>query len=818
MLSSSFLTAATLIDSDIKGRKRRKLLQEIEDAKDELEALDASQNRRLAALSTDCDDIKELALHEQCTWDDVIKWARDEKRIRHALGFEDWKGIPLSILEGFSTAQLRKVFLNNANLRKLLDGVYPRADTTPSWSVKKQKLIEWSSAKLAYHFTQEVYAFNILYGLDNVSDGTEKTYLPLLADIVQANKMISKLQKLPSDSADIERALSPPAPRYVLNHRCNKMGAAILDSSLDEVFQFCRTQGKSLQYLITNICRLLLASNVPPTVGTYILLAKKFDELGEHRLVQLILDAIQECKFRLDEEALTFCLDYYAKTHNLKGFQQLESRMHGCGSGLTSVPAGQSPGPMIPGIAFDKYRFDQRKMRSSSKCSNYKKFSASRNELSALKYRSARKGQGVYASLIRGSLKFADDMNAMCHYIDLIREGHEPTVEMLTAILSRCYDQQDWRSCLRVLFKIQTIAGASLQTCRWILQLCQKRQDIKGFKKALRHGIHNGIISPAAENFSEQIEAMDADLLLKLAEECDELSQEAKDQEASFEPLESLARRLGVIVDQMAETAFEFGSMTLSYGLSPTKGFFLYTRITYRSADFSRWVARERNRVSSISNDVLDVSSNFPDSMANAISCSQEASGKVEPVGRLKANSSIKSYISPRPQRNLASLWYPLLRVLVDEIRKLRRLLVKLALEFGDIEISIRHGPTFGHMLHAKMLPLRDEFLDSIKGIEQKSSRLVHNWMKEDHGAVPVPRNSTIETTRPEESAYQERLPEDDRHLLEFEPDERCHNGTQWKVPDFGKALNKVNEEQKFPPGLKGILPGAVQIENILHI
>ena len=797
------------------------MLGEIQDAKDELKALDASQHRRLAALSTDCDDIKESALHGQRTWDDVLKWARDEKRFRHALGFEDWKGIPLSILETFSTAQLRKIFLNNANLRKRLGGVDFPVDITPSCSVKKQKLIEWSSAKLAYHFTQEVYAFNILYGLDNVSDGTEKIHLPLLDDIVQANEMISKLQNRTPDSANIEQALSPPAPRYILNHKCNKKGAATLDSSLDEVFQLCRAREESLQHLITNVCRHLLASNVPPTVWTYILLAKKFDELGEHKLVQLVLDALQECKFRLDEEALTFHLDYYAKTHNLKGFQQLVSRMNGYGNGLISVPAGLSPGQapaMIPGIAFDKYRFDERKMRPSSKCSNYKKFSASKNELSALKYRIARKGQGVYTSLIRGTLKFADDMKAMCHYIDLIREGHEPTVEMLTAILSRCYDQQDWRSALRVLLQIQTIAGASLQTCRWILHLCHKRQDKKGFKKALGHGIHNGIISPAARNFPEQIEAMDADLLLDLAEAYDELSQEAKDQEISFEPPERLARRLGVIVDQMVETAFEFGSMTLSYGLSPTKGFFLYTRITYRSADFSRWAARERNRVSSISNDALDVSSDIADTTVNAISCSHEESGKAEPAGRLKANSSIKNYISLRARRNHASLWYPLLRILFDEFRKLRRLLVKLVLEFGDIEISIRHGPTVGHMLHAKILPLRDEFLDSIKGIEQRSSRLVHNWMKEDQSALYVPRGSKMKTTRPKEPAYQEKLPQDDPHLLQWERDEQFHNGTQWKVPEFGEALNKANEAQRFPSGLKGILPEAVQIENILNI
>lgn len=833
VLSSSFLTAATLLDSDIKGRKRRKLLGEIEDAKDELKALDDSQSRRLAALSTECDDVKELAsddsqnhrlaalsakcddikesaLDGQCTWDDVLAWAREEKFVRHTLGFEAWKGIPLSIIQSFSTAHIKKLIRHNPNLRRLLDGVETRMDFTPS--VKQRKIIEWSSAKLAYYFSQEVYVLDNLSGRHNVADDTETISLPLLDDILQANIIISKIQKLPPNSADIEQAPRPPAPRYSLNHQFDQKSAATLNSSVDEVFQFCWTQGKNLQYLLTYICHLLLASNVAPTIETYILLARNFDELREHRLVQLVLEALQECKFRLDEEALIFFLDYYAKTHSSIGFQLLVDRISGFGNGLGSIRAGVRPGDtptMLPGIAFDKYRFDKRKMRQSSECSNFAKFNVPKNELCALKYRIARKDQGVYASLIRGTLKFANGTKAMGHYVDLIREGHEPTVEILTAILSQCCDQQDWSSGLRVLYEIQNIAGANLQTYRWILRLCHKCQDKGAYKKSLANGIRRGIIPPAVRLFPEEIEAMEADLLLDFAKEYDELSQEC---------FKRLAGRLGVIINQMAETAFEFGSMTLSHGLSPTIGFFLYTRITYHGANFSRWAAREKNRVARTSDAVLDVASRTPNSLVNVVSGTHEALNKVKLPGISKANSRIKNPVTLRLRRKHTSLWDTLLRILADEFRKLRWLLRKMAQELGNIEPLIRHGPTVGHTLHAKMLLWRAESSDSAEWTEQRSSPLVHDWMKEDQRALPSTRGPIEETKWAKEPAYPEKLLKDDRQLLQRKRHVKLRSETEWEVPDFGKTLNKGSEVKESPSGLGNILREAVHLDNILNI
>ena len=817
------------------------MLGEIEDAKEELKSLDDSQKCRLAALSTECDDMEKLApddsqncllaaLSIECddfkesaldglrTWNDVFAWAQNEKGIRQTLGFEDLRGIPLSILESFSTAHLRTVLFNNENLRNLLDGVSPRVDFNPS--LKKRKLIEWSSAKLAHYFSWEVYALENLNELDNVSE-IQTINMPLLDDIVQANKIISKLNSLRQNHTWIEQCLRPPAPRFILDDQCSTQSAATLNSSLNEVFQLRQTHGRSLQYLLKSICHLLLASKVAPTIETYILLAKNFDDLGEQRLVQLVLDAIRECNFRLNEEALIFFLDYYAKTHNWVDFQLLVGQIRGYGNGLGSVQArlGLKREPtMLPRIAFDMYRLDERKMRLSFKCSSFKKFNAPKNEMWSLKYRVARMDQDVYTSLIRGTLQFADGMKAMGHYIDLISEGHKPTVEMLTAILSWCYDQQDWRSCLRILYEIQTIAGANLQTYRWTLRLFRKCQDKEAYKESLADGIRRRIISPAVQYFPEEIEAMEADLLLDFAKENDEISQEWKDEEISSEPFGRLARRLGEIIDQLAETAFEFGSMRLSHGLGPTKEFFLYTRITYYGANFAHWAAREKNRVYRSSDEVVDLTSRTPNSLVNHSSGSHKLSGRVDFPGIEKVNSDVENQIALRLRRKHASIWYPLLRILVDEFRKLRRLLHNLAQELGNIEFLIRHGPTVGHMLHSKMLLLRAKSLRSVKWTEQTSSPSVHDWMKENQNALPTLRGPKEETMRLKEPADQMDLFQDDCRLLPRKRDAQLHGEPAREVPDFGKTMNKSSEVERSSSRLEDILREAVHIENILNL
>ena len=311
---------------------------------------------------------------------------------------------------------------------------------------------------------------------------------------------------------------------------------------------------------------------------------------------------------------------------------------------------------------------------------------------------------------------------------------------------------------------------------------------------------------------------MEADLLLDFAKENDEISQEWKDEEISSEPFGRLARRLGEIIDQLAETAFEFGSMRLSHGLGPTKEFFLYTRITYYGANFAHWAAREKNRVYRSSDEVVDLTSRTPNSLVNHSSGSHKLSGRVDFPGIEKVNSDVENQIALRLRRKHASIWYPLLRILVDEFRKLRRLLHNLAQELGNIEFLIRHGPTVGHMLHSKMLLLRAKSLRSVKWTEQTSSPSVHDWMKENQHALPTLRGPKEETMRLKEPADQMDLFQDDCRLLPRKRDAQLHGEPAREVPDFGKTMNKSSEVERSSSRLEDILRDAVHIENILNL
>lgn len=816
VFSSSFLTAATVIDSEIKRGKREKLLGAITEARDELNALDASQKRRLAALSADSDDVKESALSGRRTWEDVLEWAEQEMRARNVLGFADWKGIPLNILEGFSTSQLEDAFRKNSVLRKMLFGADSHAYTTPVRSVKKQKIMEWSTAKLACRFLQKIYPCNASPndsspGLGNVPRATDEMIAASAGDAAEADIHIAKLRTLPSYTEDVKEVVSPNVPRYTLHHRHNKDKVAVLNSSLHEVFQLSHTQEKEIRFLITNICHHLLASNAPPTIQTYTLLARNFEKLGEHALVKVIMDAVHECRFRLDEEALTFWLNYYATTDNIEGFQKLVSQMHGFGHGL--CPAHHNN--IVPGIAFNQNQFGHYENGSSRNPSTYEYSTASHREFFASKhldfivFRAARKNQDVYGSLIRGTLKLLGDEKAMDNYIDMIREGHEPTVELLTSILHQCCNTKDWRSGLGVLQKIHAIAGANLQTYRLLLRLCQKCQDGDRFKKALTGGIRRGVISPAVQYFPEQIEAMQADQLLDLASAYDDCVQRAEDKNTVSRSPERLARWLGLIGHQMAEAAFEFGILTLSADHRPAKGFFLYTRIKYHRADLLGWAEGRENQTSPFLHDMLSLSPATPGALNDAPSGTYEVLHKLEvPCFSGKTPSSMnQAHIRTRGKRT--SVWDPLLRMLASDVLKLGVLLSKLAQQVGDIELSIRHRPAVGRVLHVRMLPSRKKRLGCADLTPQTpSSRQEHKWSKEKKSAHLTIQDTESGMLMFKKIPYQEKVRNDEHYLTKLEPDRELSSETRCGTRDLESPLKKGNKARRFPIGMGNVLQG----------
>lgn len=699
---SSFLTAATLVDSEIKGSKREKLLRAIQEAKDELKALDTSQNRRLAALSPDYDDIKEAALNGERTWEDILKWAEEENRARESLGFKGWKGIPLRILERLSTSELEDAFRNNSMLRKLLLGTDSRPYSLPVRSIKKQKILEWSTAKLAHTFLREIDQQKASLGQRSSALGEfpsilEEMKRSLMGETGEPDDRIAQIRSIAPFSEEAKEYPSPKAPRYFRDPSFNGKEVSLLNSALEDIFQLHHTQGQGLQYLFISICQRLFFSAAPPNIQTYTLLARHFQGLGMHRLVKAVWSAIQECRLRLDEEALSFWLDYYAAENNLEEFQKLLSRMDNFGDDLCPAYVNN----IVPGIAFDQYqigrRFDEppdfTKCRDST-ISNSEFFSLKYRDWGQMVLRVARQNPTVYESVIRGTLKLIGDDKAMGIYIDMIRDGHEPTAETLSSILHQCCYQKDWKSALRVLQKFHAYKGANLHTYRWLLRICQNCQHSRRFKKALEGGIRLGIISPAAQYFPKEIEAMQADRLLDLAMKFDEPVKQAEDASNNFEPAEKLARWLLRLANDMAKLAFDCGSLTVKTGHNPAKSYFLHTRMMYRRADVLRWIEGRADASSKFAQDVLDTLPGSPNTREEASNGEVQRPHGLEVSDISYANSISTKHPPVRSRRKYTSLWEPVLRILINEFLKMRRLLHKLVRELNAIEVSLQHRST----------------------------------------------------------------------------------------------------------------------------
>ena len=793
ILTSSILTGATFIDSGIKRRKREKLLGAIKEAQDELKALDTSQKSRLAALSTDHGEIKELASSGKWTWDDVLKWAEKETHARHCLGFKDWKGIPLRILEGLSTSHLEDAFRNNSVLRKLLFGVDSRAVTRPVPSMKKKKILEWSTAKLAQRLVQESYqrnasSDNLSVEVGNVSSGPEELQRAITEKIVQADTMIAQIRKLPPHSEAVEEQLPPKAPRYFPNFQSHEQNITMLNASLEKGFQLYRTQRGSLQRLMRVICHHLLVSNAPPSIQTYTLLARNFAQMGNHELVKVVLSAIQECKCRLDEEALSFWLDYYATQNNLEHFQELLSRMHGFGDGLCLAHLNN----VVAGISFNQYRLGHSEGPRS--CTVFD------NEFLALKYRDlefmvlrkARKDQAVYSSLIRGTLKLIGDEKAMVHYIDMIQEGHQPTAEILTSILDQCSSNKHWNSALSVVQKYHDLAGANLQTYyRWSLRIYQNLQDRQRFKKVLEGGIRRGIISSAVQYFPKQIHAMRADELLDLAGDYDDLIRWAGDTKQINEPPEKVERWLGLIAYQMAEMAYNFASFILSAGYSPSKTNFLYTKIMYHRAVLLDWAKGGGNMCSKVAHDDPRTSPEAPRSLKGTKKRVHKGSNNFDGSSFSNTMPVSNSYFPVHSRGRCTSLWDPILRRLVSEFLKMKLLLEKFIRELADIEFSVQQGAKAGQMLHPKMVFLAKRPLKSTTlKLPTRPKRIL---LRSSGSAAPTLQDLTSDVLRSEEKG---KVLSGEYRLQGWDLNRKPGSEVRWGALNLEKSLQGVTEQE----------------------
>lgn len=569
----------------------------IEVANKDLEALEQQQQRRLALLSLSrnrVDDISKLVVEGQWFWEDVFQWADQEIRSREQLGFQDWKGIRLSVLETLSTSDVEE------SLRH--DGLLAYKADPPEGliSLKKLKTMEWSVAKLAYQILQLLSTDKASRDGQPSESSVGRMKLDFEIEIKQANRRLAELSQLSQGRYDFEKFASPQAPSYTSNlcespitqHAgssaiINPESVALLYRSLRELFdEFQSSEDKAVN-LIINVCHRLLVSKAPPDVHVYTLLVTQFSTLRRFDLVKIILASVADSHIRPDQALLSAMLDFSTAVDDMEGFKKLVSQIKGFSGGLMLA----HPDKRITRATLDQYRFFSRKgshyYTATSNQDSRQRVDLFTEKAYGIKFgRSVRalvqkppKDEKVYEALLRGAVGFFGEKQAMVNYISMISEGLQPTLSALTSILQCCCYYKDWLVGKLVWHKIHKLAqGPDKSAYFWMLRLCQRCHKQVPFRDLLLEGVKRNVLSGGVYEFRQHIKFLDVDALWN------DVRKRAKIHHPP--PMTTLAEKrewfeasLRVIGEKMASSARRFGYIQPKMSRAEAIGHSLSSRI-----------------------------------------------------------------------------------------------------------------------------------------------------------------------------------------------------------------------------------------------
>lgn len=566
----------------------------IEEANKDLKALDQQQQRRLAHISLSrsrVDDISKLVVEGQWFWEDVLQWADQEIRTREQLGFQDWIGIRLSVLETLSTSEVEETLRHDGLL------AYKADPPEGLISLKKLKTLEWSVAKLTYQILQLLSSDKAARDGQSSESGVGRIKLDFDMEIKQANRRLTELSLLSQGRYDFKLFASPQAPRYKSNPYPSTttqhagLGAvislesvALLNRSLRELFH--GNEDKTFN-LIINVCHRLLVSKAPPDVHTYTLLVTEFSSLRRFDLVKIILASVADSHIRPDQALLSAMLNYYTDVDDVDGFRKLISQMRGFSGGLMLA----HPDKRITRATLDQYRFFSRKgshyRTATSNQDSRKRVDMFTEKAYGIKFgRNVRaivqkppKDEKVYEALLRGAVIFFGDKQAMIHYINMISEGLQPTLSTLTSILQSCCYYKDWLAGKLVWHKMHQLdRGPDKSAYFWMLRLCQRCHKQVPFRDLLLEGVKSNILSGGVYEFRQHIKNLDVEALWKSVRRRAEIHHPP--------PMTTLAEKrewfeasLRIIGEKMASSARRFGYIQPKMSRAEAIGHSLSSRI-----------------------------------------------------------------------------------------------------------------------------------------------------------------------------------------------------------------------------------------------
>ena len=552
VLSSSLAVAATFVDSRRKDARSEHWDRVISKARADVAEIDHEQERRLESLSRIAEqvDLENESTGNPCleppqlpvryydktpqwftfpdlrsgSWVQVFEWATQQDQLRAASGFQEFKGIPLDLLQELSVNQIEQLINDEGTLRRFFywgsDSATMRDEPLKLlFSCKSLKILEWTTAMMVWqmlsHCSESSTAVvrqlldrapqsrNIEFreillkgptepgiparwsflsqppnqDLASAEDPVpkfvlEKNYIQDM--IAQAKSRLNSLSQVDkTDEHLVENFESPRLPWYGRRPNKRLRHEAALNQRLTLLLSEMEG-GKDPSPMISDICYDLLMSPTPPGLKTYNLLLVRFCQLRHENLVEVLWESMCNSHLRPNETTYSTLLRFFTATNNDIEFRKLVRRMKGYDGGVALMKQDAVTEP-ISAQRVRRVRY--------------------RGHQNDLVFEKARMNQEVYESLIIGALKFMGEQSAMHYYKNMISEGWETTSEILNAILEDCCNRVDWEGACSVWQQIFTIAGkASEQAYEWMLRLCQECDKYHEAYQVLQEGALQGVL------------------------------------------------------------------------------------------------------------------------------------------------------------------------------------------------------------------------------------------------------------------------------------------------------------------------------------
>lgn len=527
---STVAFASAVADGNRRAARQQEWVTEIDQARSELNAVKADQERRISRLGPAVRPSSEAGYPsidgaDLQIWQDVFTWAEEEIGERKALGFEAWKGIPLRVLRNAPHVQIQKFLDESSHCFPRFKGSTDQdVWNTVSWPlhIKKVRILEWSVARMALELMRHVPKYPE-WALPDQPETTEEIRSQLLlsassefhSTIDHVRNQLKELRSGKGRDEYYHQFESPRFPRYNVNQLNDPNTANELNAKLHALLESSPKSPGRITKLLPSICFYLLSSKSPPNIHTYNLLLCDFAGERRHDLIGHLLRSIWCTHVRPNEITIAETLRHYIFTRQCSRFDRYVDRMEGFGEGLGVA----APELDIPDLLQFQYRVRvTRRDANEEAVDDYFNYSnLDKLEILAMQragktkvYEKPRRNLEVHQLLIQGALTFHGMFEAMKHYCTMISEGWQPNAEILLSILHRCVIDCDWDAGVAVWRYMQ--ASNTLADERGyilMLQLCQKANKPELIEELLQRGIQRGVLPPTVLEISWHESALD---------------------------------------------------------------------------------------------------------------------------------------------------------------------------------------------------------------------------------------------------------------------------------------------------------------------